>query len=67
MTATDIITICDKLKPNDYEYSLKRKWLDRIEAKVRHYAHQYSKDDADMSFIAEENPVLFLDDSFGDA
>ena len=66
MTATDIITKCDTIKPNEYSYFQKRKWLNTIESEIRQYVSLYSEETADLSFVSEENPVLFLGEEFCD-
>lgn len=66
MTATDIITRCDRIKPNEYSYIQKRKWLDTIESEIRQYITLYSNTEADMSFVEEENPSLALGEDFAD-
>ena len=63
MKATDIITKCDKIKPNVYSFSQKRSWLDKIETDIRLFAARFSGVEADLSFRDEENPKLFLDDA----
>ena len=60
MTVTDIITECDRIKPNEYSYAQKRKWIDKVESEIRQYAALYSGHYDDMSFVSQENPVLFL-------
>ena len=60
MTATDVITKCDRLKPNIYSHSQKREWLNNIEAKIRQYASMYAENIGDHTFETEENPTLFL-------
>ena len=62
MKATDIITQCDKIKPNVYSFSQKRKWLNEIETDIRLFASRHMGD-ADLGFSNEENPTLFLDES----
>ena len=63
MTALDIITKCDRLKPNVYSQSQKRDWLNNIEAEIMEYMCMYTNQSADMSFENTENPVLSLSDT----
>ena len=60
MKALDVICECDKIKPNEYAYQQKRKWVDKIEHEIREYASMYSGEKADMTFKDTENPVLYL-------
>ena len=66
MRILDVITACDKLKPNEYSQSQKRIWANKIESDIRKYASLHSHRKPDMSFSDEENPVLFLDDTMAD-
>ena len=66
MTATDVITHCDKIKPNVYEYKQKRQWLNNIESEIRRYAAMYSQNLPDLTFWEDENPDLFLGDDYMD-
>ncbi len=66
MKSTDIITQCDRIKPNVYSFAQKRKWLNKIETDIRQFASRYTEADADLGFLQEENPTLFLDDANSD-
>ncbi|MBE7049161.1 MAG: hypothetical protein E7394_00130 [Ruminococcaceae bacterium] len=66
MTTSDVITKCDRIKPNEYSYGQKREWLNKIESEIRQYASMYSGKNADLSYTNVENPVLFLDDIYMD-
>lgn len=66
MTAADIISKCDRIKPNVYSQSQKRDWLNKIETDIRQYAVLYSKDEADLSFTNEENPTMYLPETESD-
>ena len=66
MRASDVITMCDTLKPNEYSHNQKRKWINKIEADIRRYATMYSEKVPDMSFTNEENPVLHLEEELSD-
>jgi len=66
MKATDIITECDKIKPNVYSFSQKKKWLDKIETDIRLFASRHMSENADLGFQSEENPHLFLDEANSD-
>lgn len=63
MKATEIITKCDKIKPNVYSFSQKRDWLNKIETDIRLFVSRFSGTQADLSFAEQENPDLFLDDA----
>ena len=60
MKLTDIITHCDKIKPNVYTYADKRKWLEKIETDIRRFADRFSNRETSLGFLDEENPELFL-------
>ena len=66
MRITDVITQCDRVKPNEYSYAQKRDWTIKAESEIRRYASQYSSYPISNSFSEEENPVLFLDDNNSD-
>ncbi len=66
MRITDVITQCDRVKPNEYSYAQKRDWMIKLESEIRQYAAQYSYASVDNFFSDEENPVLFLDDNNSD-
>lgn len=66
MKLIDVITMCDKLKPNEYSQQQKRKWAEKIESDIRRYAAMHSGKDADISFKDESNPTLFLGEDFSD-
>ena len=66
MTVSDIITKCDRIKPNVYPQSQKREWLNKIESDIREYMCLYSEKYADTNFVNEENPTLSLAESEAD-
>lgn len=66
MTTSDVITKCDRIKPNEYSYGQKREWLNKVESEIRQYVSMYSEKSADLSFVNCENPVLFLDEGYMD-
>ena len=66
MTASDIITKCDRIKPNVYPQSQKRDWLNKIESDIREYMCLYTNKDTDTDFEKEENPALSLPESESD-
>lgn len=66
MKISDVISQCDRLKPNVYSYAQKRKWLNKVESDIREYASRYSACLPDKSFMDEENPEMYLDENFSD-
>lgn len=64
MKMTDIISECDRIKPNEYSFDAKKKWLQKIEADVVRYASMYSN--THRTVQTSENPQLFLEDEFSD-
>lgn len=66
MKALDVIEIFDKIRPNSFEYKTKRQWLDCIETDIRRFAVLHTDEITDTSFAGEENPTLYLDESYMD-
>ncbi|MBQ4526967.1 MAG: hypothetical protein II998_02735 [Clostridia bacterium] len=60
MNANNIITKCDRLKPNNYPYSQKMEWLSEIESDIISYINMYSKNTVASDFDNSQNPVLVL-------
>ncbi len=66
MRITDVITQCDRIKPNEYTYDDKRRWVEKAETDIRRFANRFSLEKADMSFKTEEDPQLFLGTEYMD-
>lgn len=62
MTASDIITKCDNIKPNVYSYKQKLGWLKKIESDITEYVNNYREDKIHPKFHLSDNPTLYLDD-----
>ena len=63
MTANDIITKCDRIKPNGYSYLQKRSWLKKAESDIIEYVNMYSGTKTPCMFDSSDNPDLYLDDT----
>lgn len=60
MNVSEIITKCDRIKPNSYSYSQKKDWLGKIESDIIEYANMYSKKKITSEFENSDNPLLYL-------
>ena len=66
MKALDVISAFDKLRPNSFEYDIKKSWLTCIETDIRRFSSLHSAQNMDFNFSLEENPTLFLDENYMD-
>lgn len=60
MTLVDVISYFDKIRPNTFEFAVKKDWVFKIETDLKEFAVIHTKKNPDMSFVSEENPELFL-------
>lgn len=66
MTAVDIITKADILRPNTLTISQKRNWVLALEMQIREFVLMYEESNPDAAFLKEENPTLTLSDEHED-
>lgn len=66
MTAIDIITKADNLRPNTLRLSQKRDWVYALEMRIREFITMYENFEADDFFLSEENAILTLPDELDD-
>lgn len=64
MKAVDVISFFDKIRPNSFEFEMKRAWLVSIETDIRRFASLHSGKSVDFTFVTEQNPLLLLDETY---
>lgn len=60
MTLVDVISYFDKIRPNTFEFAVKKDWVFKIETDLKEFAAMHSPQKADLSFQSQDNPELLL-------
>ena len=66
MTALDVISIFNKIRPNSFDFASKRAWVNSVETDIRRFAALHSENTPDTEFLNKENPELYLNESYAD-
>lgn len=65
MKALDVISEFDNLRPNSFDFAMKKSWLDTIESDIKYYISLH-KNSVETFDAHEDNPTLSLAENYKD-